>query len=121
MNKKLKKSILSLSMVGILLGAITTQSYAGTASLSVTGTRASATTTSVRSGNQISTSVRYEWYDAYGGKFIEATKTISTSGPSGHTVVNSKTKSGNACDAYGKSTHNVYGSERYNATRTRWW
>ena len=121
MNKKLKKSILSLSTVGMLLGTITTQSYAGTSSLSVTGSRASATTTSVRSGNQISTSVYYVWYDAYGGKFIEGTKTISTSGPSSHTVVKSKTKYGYACDAYAQSTHNVYGSERYSRTRTQWW
>ena len=104
-----------------MLGAITTQSYVGTSSLSVTGTRASATTTLVRSGNQISTSVYYEWYGAYGFKFIEGTKTISTSGPSSHTVVKSKTKYGYACDAYGKSTHNVYGSERYSKTRTKRW
>lgn len=119
MNKKLKKSILSLSVMGLVLGMTTTNAFAAYPVLNPQQTYGTATTYATYSGNQISTKCSYTQWDV-NNKAYTRSSSVSTSGPRSNTA-----HVGNIINGARKTavtgTHNVYGSERYSTVKTAYW
>ncbi|WP_195999951.1 hypothetical protein [Clostridium sp. 1001271B_151109_B4] len=119
MNNKVKKSIISISTVGLILGMITTNAFAAGSRRNPQQTYGTATTWSTYAGEMISTVCEYTQWDI-NSKAYKKSSSVSTSGPRENTA-----SVGNIINGARKTEvtgiHNVYGSERYSKTATSVW
>lgn len=112
MNKKLKKSILSLSVMSLLLGTVSTNAFAARAYSNCYSTGGSSTTISNRVGNSLSASCKFIYVSNELSKTLSVYRSTSITGPSSLTV--SAGSQHAVCTAKRtEGTHGISGTERY--------
>ena len=109
MNKKLKKSILSLSVMGLILGVVSVNTFAASGNHNRYSKSAYAYTHSSYGGGKIETKVRLNTKNSFGSKVITGYATKTTYGSMSNGVTKSSDK--NVIGAH--STHRVQGLESY--------
>lgn len=109
MNKKLKKSILSLSVMGLILGMTTTNAFAAYGGSTHTRSTGNSYTHCKTGGNYVKTTCTLYVSGSYGGVVKGPSKTVATHGPmSNNAYINY-----GASVKYAKGSHYVSGAYEY--------